>query len=79
MKIYNSVKGKEKYYFGYDFDRNFYTFWPNEDIFLTTGNYVLIKDQANQYFSGFNYDYELNEGEKYFITKELEVFQIILE
>lgn len=77
MKIYNPIKGKEKYYFGEDYGPNFYSFWPKKDMFATSGNYVHKKDIANQYFSGFLSDYELNGGEQYFITQELEVFQII--
>ena len=79
MKIYNPIKGKEKYYFGENYGPNFYSFWPNKDMFATSGNYVLKRDTANQYFSGFMSDYELNGGEQYFTTQELEVFQIILK
>ena len=79
MKIYNPIKGKEKYYFGENYGPNFYAFWPHKDMFATSGNNVLKKDSGNQYFSGFTYDYELNGGENYFITQELEVFQIILK
>ena len=64
MKIYNSIKEKEKNYFGENCGPNFYAFWPCKDMFATSGNYVLIKNQANQY---------------YFTTQELEVFQIIFE
>ena len=46
-------------------------------MFATSGNHFLLKDEANQYFSGFTSDCELNKGEKDFITQELEVFQII--
>ena len=79
MKIYNSIKEKEKNYFGENCGPNFYAFWPCKDMFATSGNYVLIKNQVNQYFSGFTSDYELNEGENHFTTQELEVFQIIFE
>ena len=48
-------------------------------MFATSGNNVLTKDEANKYFSGFMSDYELNGGEQYFTTQELEVFQIILK
>ena len=46
-------------------------------MFATSGNYVLDKNDANQYFSGFNSDYELNGGVREFTTQELEVFQLI--
>ena len=77
MKIYNSIKGMEKYYFGINYGPNFWSFQPKKDIFATSGNHVQLKDEANQYFSGFTSDYELNGGEKDFITQELQVFQII--
>ena len=77
MKIYNAVKDKYKYYFGKLFGPNFYSFWPRQDMFATSGNNVLDKNTANQYFSGFNSDYELNGGVKDFKTQELEVFQLM--
>lgn len=77
MKIYNPVEGKEKYYFGIDYGPVFCSFWPKKDMFATSGNNVLTRDEANKNFSGFTSDYELNGGEKDFITQELEVFQII--
>ena len=79
MKIYNPIKGKEKYYFGEGYGPNFYAFWPRKDMFATSGNNVLTKNDANQYFAGFTSDYELNGGEKDFTTQELEVFQIIMK
>ena len=79
MKIYNPIKGKEKYYFGINYGPNFYAFWPGKDMFATSGNSVLTKGSGNPYFSGFTSDYELNGGEQYFTTQELEVFQIILK
>ena len=77
MKIYNAVYGKYKYYWGKNFGPNFYSFWPCSNMFAKSGNNVLDKNNSNQYFSGFSSDYELNGGEKNFITQELEVFQII--
>ena len=77
MKIYNAVKGKCKYFFGKSYGPNFYSFWPQQDMFATSGNSVLGKNTANQYFSGFNSDYELNGGVKDFKTQELEVFQLM--
>ncbi len=79
MKIYNAVKGSYKYYFGESYGPSFYSFWPRNDMFATSGNYVLKKDEANKYFFGFNSDYELNGGENEFVSIELEVFQIVLE
>ena len=79
MKIYNAIKGKEKYYFGKGYGPTFCSFWPMENMFATSGNYVLDKNIANQYFSGFCYDYELNGGTREFITWELEVFQLIFK
>ena len=77
MKIYNPIKGGYKYYLRIHYGPNFLSFWPHKDMFPTSGNSVLNKDEENKYFSGFTSDYELNGGEQYFTTQELEVFQII--
>ena len=43
----------------------------------------MLDDKSNtciaseSYFEGFTNDYELNNGSKYFIIEEIEVFQVI--
>ena len=39
--------------------------------------YTQKKDEANECFTYFEKDYEINGGEKEFQTEELEVFKII--
>ena len=79
MKIYNHVQGTDailhKNNYGPTFNACIYLkkdFSNNEN-----GNYD--KNKANEYFSGFNRDYELNDGEQYFSLAEIEVFQVLLE
>ena len=77
-KIYNPVKGKDKYFFGNDFGPNFWVFGLENDLFEKKNSYnICKKDDANKCFIYFEKDYEINGGEKEFQTEELEVFKII--
>ena len=78
MKVYNPVYGKYKYYWGKNSGPMFSSYFLHENMFLESGNYIDSKNTANKFFSGFSSDYELNGGERNFITQELEVFQIVL-
>ena len=78
MKIYNPIYGKYKYYWGENSGPMFSSYFLHENMFSESGNYVDSKNTANKFFSGFSSDYELNGGERNFIIKELEVFQIFL-
>ena len=79
MKIYNHVNGTNAIlhnnYFGPTFGHCFYL----RNDFSKNENDTNGKNNANKCYSGFNRDYELNDGEKYFSVAEVEVFQIILE
>ena len=79
MKIYNPVYGKEKYFCGGIYGPTFSGFYLYNNLFSESGNIVSNKKEANEYFSGFSSEYELNGGERNFITQELEVFQIVLD
>jgi len=79
MKIYNHVQGKDAILHNNDFGPNFkFCIYFKKD-FSNNGNGNFDKNNANQYFSGFNRDYELNDGEQYFSLAEIEVFQVVLE
>ena len=79
MKIYNHVNGTDAIlhnnYFGPTFC---YCLYLKND-FSKNENGTYDKNNANKCYSGFNRDYELNDGEKNFSVAEIEVFQIILE
>ena len=76
-KIYNPVKGKDKYFFNKRFGPNFSEFGLEDDLFNKSSLNMKKKDKANEYFTYFNNDYEINGGEPEFQTEELEVFKII--
>ena len=76
-KIYNPVKGKDKYYFDKDCGPNFAEFGLEDDLFKKSSSNILKKDNANIDFTYFEKDYEINGGEKEFQAEELEVFKII--
>ena len=76
MKIYNSIKGKDKYQFNSTCGPNFSVFGLQYNLFNKSSLNIQTKESANSYFSGFTNDYELTEGENEFQVKELEVFQI---
>ena len=81
MKIYNPVKGMDKYYFHKNYGPNFsefglYNHIVGKNSFILSVN-LKNKDDANKYFSGFNKDFELNGGENKFQLQELEVYQVI--
>ena len=76
-KIYNPVKGNQKYFFYKDFGPNFSEFGLQYDLFKKSSLNISKKDEANERFTYFEKDYEINGGEKEFQTEELEVFKII--
>lgn len=83
MKIYNPVKGMDKYYFHKNYGPNFsefglYNHIVGKNSFILSVN-LKNKDDANKYFSGFNKDFELNGGENKFQIQELEVYQVIFQ
>ena len=77
MKIYNHNVGKYAILHNDNYGPTFEgCFYLRKDF---TKNDTYDKNSSNNCFSGFNRDYELNDGEKYFSLSEIEVFQIILE
>ena len=79
MKIYNHVNGTDAIYHGNNYGPTFdYCIYPYKD-FSKNENETCDKNNANHRYSGFNRDYELNDGEQHFSVAEIEVFQIILE
>ena len=76
-KIYNPVKGEEKYYFAKSYGPNFSGFGLQFDLFKKSTLNVHTKERANKYFKYFDRDYEINGGEKEFQAEEVEVFKII--
>ena len=83
MKIYNPLKGMDKYYCNKSYGPNFsefglYNHIVGKNSFVLSVN-VKEKDEANKYFSGFNSDYEINGGESKFQLDELEVYQVIFQ
>ena len=79
MKIYNQVQGKDAIYHCDENGPTFkYCIYLKKD-FSNNENYTYDKNTANECFSGFNRDYELNDGEQYFSLAEIEVFQVLLE
>ena len=79
MKIYNHVQGKDAIFHSNNYGPTFdYCIYLEKD-FSNNQNYTCDKSSANECFSGFNRDYELNDGEEYFSLTEIEVFQVVLE
>ena len=76
-KIYNPVKGKDKYQFSYVSGPNFAEFGLDDNLFNKSSLNIQTRDNANNYFTMFNSDYEINGGENEFQAEEIEVFQII--
>ena len=79
MKIYNHVQGTDAILHNNDFGPSFKLCIYLYKDFSNNENYTYDKNSANQYFSGFNRDYELNDGERNFSLAEIEVFQVLLE
>ncbi len=79
MKIYNHVNGTDAIYHGKNNGPTFYGCFYLRNDFSKNENGTCLKNNANYSYSGFNRDYELNDGEKNFSVTEVEVFQIILE
>ena len=75
-KIYNPIKGKNKYFFYKGFGPNFAEFGTEDNLFQNTSLNVNDKRKANEYFSGFTSDYEINGGKQQFKAVEIEVLQI---
>ena len=79
MKIYNHVNGTNAIYHHNNYGPTFYYCIYLYNDFSKTENCTNDKNNCNRGYSGFNSDYELNNGEQYFSVAEIEVFQIILE
>ena len=75
-KIYNAVKGEDKYQLFEECGPNFAVFGLEDNLFEKSSLNIVNKFNANKRFSGFTSDYELTGGDKEFQVKELEVFQI---
>ena len=76
-KIYDPVKGGDKYSFNYSVGPNFAVFGLQFDLFKRSSLNICKKALANESFTYFDKDYEINGGEKEFQIEELEVFKII--
>ena len=76
-KIYNPVKGKDKYQLMNTSGPNFAEFGLTGNLFNKSSLNLQTRNGANIYFTMFNNDYEINGGEKEFQAEEIEVFQII--
>ena len=79
MKIYNHVNGTVAIAHHNESGPSFFGCFNTIINFSKNNNYTCEKNYSNKYYSGFNRDYELNNGEEYFSVAEIEVFQIILE
>ena len=79
MKIYNHVNGTNAILHNNYFGPTFACCLCLYNDFSKNENNTRVKNSANHYYSGFNRDYELSDGEQYFSVAEVEVFQIILE
>jgi len=79
MKIYNHVQGTDAILHNNNYGPTFGCCIYLEKDFSNNQNSTDYKNNANQYFSGFNRDYELNDGERNFSLAEIEVFQVLLE
>ena len=80
QKIYNSKKDDEKYQryhlFCSDTDGPCFYAFSIDNLFLKNGGYCDEIEKCNYEF--FEKEYEINNEEKYFNIKELEVYKIIL-
>ena len=82
MKIYENLNKEGnviRHYSGYGpffvggfvvFDNNFYN---------SRNNYVYDKSSSSNFFSREDEDFELNNGEEFFVVREVEVFEIFFE
>ena len=75
-KIYEPVKGKDKYFFNQSYGPNFAVFGLENNLFEKNSLNLQKKKKANEYFQLFTTDYEINGGENVFQVAELEVFRI---
>ena len=77
MKVYNRIKGINAQYYSKDYGPSiYYSIWIYQDMFKENNSSVCEKNKA---YSGYEKNYELNNGELYFTFKELELFKIITE
>ena len=79
MKIYNNIEGTQAILHNNNYGPSFSCCIYLRTDFSNNENYTCDKKSANQYFQGFNRDYELNDGEQNFSLAEIEVFRVILE
>ena len=79
FKKYNCIKGKKCMNPAKDRGPRLesWVIWTGEK-FLSQKGETCTKSSASNYFEGFSYDYEINNGEMYFTINEFEAFQIIM-
>ena len=77
MKIYKPVKNQMKYVLGENLV--FSEFGLRDNLFEKSSFNILKKDKANNFFTGFDKDYEICGCEREFKIEELEFFQITFE
>ena len=68
---------KQNIFFNSGYGPNFSEFGLNNNLFEKSSLNLQLKDSANEYFTLFTSDYEINGGKKEFQAEELEVFRII--
>ena len=78
MKIYNYIQGSDAIYHNNDFGPSFYCFYSYNN-FNENFNSTNDKNSCNNYYSGFERDYELTNGDYSFSIKEIEVFKVLFE
>ena len=80
-KIYRANKSNVQIYCGscYGFrGGGSFTLRIYKDCLKRKSSYTQTIDWCNQSFTGFEKDYELTNGEEYFLIREIEAYQIIL-
>ena len=79
MKIYNHIQGKDAIVHNNCFGPSFYYCFYSYNKFNGNSNYTYDKNNCNNYYSGFERDYELTNGDYNFSIKEIEVFKVLFE
>ena len=79
MKIYNHIQGTDAILHNTGFGPSFkYCIYSNNN-FNENSNFTNNKNNCNNYYSGFERDYELTNGDQFFSIKEIEVFKVLFE
>ena len=50
-----------------------------DDNFYNNNNYIYDKSSSKNFFNSSDKEYEINNGDKMFKLRELEIFEIIIE